>query len=474
MACPVQDPGPATSGDGSSTSDEPDPSSSTGLVDPTITSTLGGSADGTTTSSGSEGMTTAMTGSSTGPEAQCGNDMVEGDEICDGVDLAGEDCVSQGFDRGELACARDCLAYDPVGCIAFSCGNGIQEGPEVCDGGDLAGATCVSEGFDSGQLSCAIDCLSFELAGCGTCGNVIVDGDEACDDIALFGQTCESQGFDSGDLLCAADCLGFDTTGCGICGNGVIDGAESCDGMMLGGETCLSLGLDDGDLACNPVCDFNLAGCGDLRLFFSQDSNANGLYELSIFDGSAVAVGPSGVGAGTVGLTYNAATGNLLGTEPFELLEIQLDGTGFVSLGVVTAEGLGYDPVGGALYGALNGMFFQLDPANGMNLANLAAPGYDMEGLAVDPNNGIVYGVGDSTLLSAYDIAAGSWAVVGDTGLDWDSGGLAYNPVLNVLYAGATAQGTGLYTIDPVTAVPTLVGNNGLGITLGGGLATVY
>ena len=120
------------------------------------------------------------------------------------------------------------------------------------------------------------------------------------------------------------------------------------------------------------------------------------------------------------------------------------------------------------------GQFFTVDPATGATLANLAAPGYDMEALAFDPNTGTVYGIGDNTSLSAYDPVAGTWSVVGDTGLNWDSGGLAFDPNANVLYAVAFAQGTGLYTINPATAVPTLVGNNLMGVVMRGGLATAY
>jgi hypothetical protein len=46
----------------------------------------------------------------------CGNDVIEGTEVCDGTDLNGEDCVSQGFDSGSLGCLGDCSGYDTSGC----------------------------------------------------------------------------------------------------------------------------------------------------------------------------------------------------------------------------------------------------------------------------------------------------------------------------------------------------------------------
>lgn len=46
------------------------------------------------------------------------------------------------------------------------CGNDIKEAGEVCDGIDLGGETCVSQGFESGTLICAVGCGSFDTSGC--------------------------------------------------------------------------------------------------------------------------------------------------------------------------------------------------------------------------------------------------------------------------------------------------------------------
>lgn len=45
------------------------------------------------------------------------------------------------------------------------CGNGVKNPGEQCDGSDLGGATCVSEGFSSGELSCSATC-ELETFGC--------------------------------------------------------------------------------------------------------------------------------------------------------------------------------------------------------------------------------------------------------------------------------------------------------------------
>jgi hypothetical protein len=199
----------------------------------------------------------------------CGNVIVDGDEVCDSIVLLGQSCESQGFHSGQLGCTVDCLQYDTAGC--GTCGNALVDGTEPCDGGLLSGQTCLTQGFDSGTIACAEDCEAFDTVGCGTCGNQEIDGEELCDGPDLAGQSCASQGFDSGQLACTAGCDGYVTTGCGTCGNGVIDGSESCDGALLGGSTCASLGLQGGNLACGPGCQYDFSGCDIAGIPFGND-----------------------------------------------------------------------------------------------------------------------------------------------------------------------------------------------------------
>lgn len=46
------------------------------------------------------------------------------------------------------------------------CGNNVKEVGESCDGTDLAGQTCASQGFTSGTLSCNGTCSAFNVSGC--------------------------------------------------------------------------------------------------------------------------------------------------------------------------------------------------------------------------------------------------------------------------------------------------------------------
>lgn len=245
-------------------------SSSSGTTGEDPSATSGGSTDdGGSSSDGADGSDSGS-GSSGDPPAECGNDVIEEDEVCDGYDLADETCISQGFIYGgPLGCAPDCSAYDVSNCYDMGVCNGLNLDPEeACDGELFDGQTCADFGFESGSLTCAPDCSAIDTSSCGTCGNFIVDGDEVCDTAVLLGQSCQSQGFDNGDLGCDnSTCLAYDTSGCGICGDGVIEGTqEVCDGLNNGGETCLTLGLgfDSGTLGeCQSNClEFNTDGCG--------------------------------------------------------------------------------------------------------------------------------------------------------------------------------------------------------------------
>ncbi len=210
-------------------------------------------------------------------------------------------------------------------------------------------------------------------------------------------------------------------------------------------------------------------------LYFSQDSNTNGLYLVDTVTGAATLVGQSGVTASTVGLAAGPTDGTLYGSKWAGLLTIARDGSGATLTGSVGMEGMAY--LRGTLYASINFEFFTVDTTTGTRYATLAAPPFDAEGLAADPERNRVYGIGqDSDLLYYYDVPSNAWYVVGSTGVPsvpgWDGGALAYDPVSRELYAASSVMGGNLYRINPTTAARTLVGNMGIG-TAGGGLAYV-
>jgi len=160
---------------------------------------------------------------------------------------------------------------------------------EACDGADLSGQTCASQGFDGGALACTASC-AFDTSACTECGDGAVAAGEACDGADLSGQTCASQGFDGGALACTPGC-GFDTSGCFTCGDGDIDPGEACDGANLGGQTCVGLGegYTGGALACSAACELNPTGCtptytiGFCRLQFPLSINATPATNVTVY-----------------------------------------------------------------------------------------------------------------------------------------------------------------------------------------------
>lgn len=157
-----------------------------------------GSVDDTAVSTSSPEGSTTMAG------PLCGDGVLEAPEECDGMDLGGEDCLTQGFDAGTLACADDCT-LDASGCMMFACGNGVIEGVEVCDGMDLANEDCSTQGFDVGTLACAAGCSAFDTTGCSldcaeqnlgsSVGSPVASGSTVGEDEDLA-QSCGAGGVD--------------------------------------------------------------------------------------------------------------------------------------------------------------------------------------------------------------------------------------------------------------------------------------
>jgi len=151
----------------------------------------------------------------------CGDGELQGREVCDGDMLADMSCEGLGFGEGALGCATTCLEFDTSYCGApETCGNGELEPPEVCDGDNLGGETCGSQGFGEGTLTCLDNCGGFDTSGCDsdldTCGDDMADPGEVCDGTDLNGASCDSLGEGIGELACQENCGGYDTSDCMI------------------------------------------------------------------------------------------------------------------------------------------------------------------------------------------------------------------------------------------------------------------
>lgn len=207
------------------------------------------------------------------PSSSCGDGVRQVSEVCDGTDVNGQSCTSLGLEPGTLGCSSDCRNLDVRDCgKPQDCGNGrVDATTERCDGTDLAGATCASQGYERGTLSCLPNCAGFDTTSCEAaahCGdNIKNQPNESCDGTDLGGFNCLDQGFTGGQLRCRLDCRGFDASGCqrsAVCGDNLKSGAdEVCDGTDLGGLTCTSLGLTAGALRCAADCrSLDTSGCG--------------------------------------------------------------------------------------------------------------------------------------------------------------------------------------------------------------------
>ncbi|MBV7255601.1 PEP-CTERM sorting domain-containing protein [Pacificimonas sp. WHA3] len=212
-----------------------------------------------------------------------------------------------------------------------------------------------------------------------------------------------------------------------------------------------------------------LAAPVSATLYFSEDGNSEGLYVLDTDTGAATNVGTSGVTGSTVGLAPGADNDSLFGTIWADTADINADGSGSTVVGDASAEGMAYDPVTNTLWGAINGSFFTIDTGNFDTKSSLASPGQDVEGLAYDGAGG-VFGLADGGDLLRYDIFADIWSPIGNTGVNFDQAGLAYDMATGNLYAKGD-QDSFLYLIDALTASITEIGDTG--ISNGGGLAFV-
>jgi hypothetical protein len=132
--------------------------------------------------------------------ANCGNGVVDASPIA-------EECDDPGgnSDSAPNTCRTDCTD--------FRCGDNVTDSAnaEVCDGTDLNGETCASQGAGSGpDLACLSDCSGYDTSGCGEC---TVGCPSTCTGgAACIGGSCTSC-VTNGDCCAPAQCIS------GICLN---------------------------------------------------------------------------------------------------------------------------------------------------------------------------------------------------------------------------------------------------------------
>ena len=123
----------------------------------------------------------------------CGNNLAQAPEDCDGVDLGGGTCATEGFDYGTLACTGACT-FDTSGCalscdpVAQTCGGG-----QGCYHFDTTAAACAAAGSDPLDAPCTFlnDCGVGAVCSSGFCKQYCDTSAPSCP----VSTTCTSIGF---------------------------------------------------------------------------------------------------------------------------------------------------------------------------------------------------------------------------------------------------------------------------------------
>lgn len=188
------------------------------------------------------------------------------------------------------------------------------------------------------------------------------------------------------------------------------------------------------------------------------------LIQIDPNTGAGTVIGSTGFGI-IDGLAFDPLTGTLYGSDSTNFLLLTLDpATGartvIGSLGD-PVFGLAFDPNTNTLYGSNvgTGDLIIIDPATAATVS-VGAMGANVSGLAFDPNGNILYGTDGAQLLTL-DTATGAATLVGLLN-NFGAEGLAFDPFTNTLYGvGPDITQAVLFTIDPNTAVETVIGPTG-------------
>ncbi|MFA6097083.1 MAG: pilin [Candidatus Paceibacterota bacterium] len=142
-------------------------------------------------------------------------------------------------------------------CVAPICDNdGVKEATEACDGGDLAGETCITQGFPGGGVLACTGTCTFDTSGCSACLLAPLDG------ICPPGCTIATDG-DCGEWNCSSG----DTIDCNTFASGGT--CSSFDGDPCGGPNvwncsgnCDDPTYDNTFASCTTVTDSPQLSCG--------------------------------------------------------------------------------------------------------------------------------------------------------------------------------------------------------------------
>lgn len=112
----------------------------------------------------------------------CGNNIIEGSEVCDGADLNSKTCQTQGYDSGNLACNNNCLDFNYSACVPINpTPDPVCNPPnQICDDGTCCSGVC---GYGTSCIggTCIVDAVTScnPVSNCtispNSCASIIVD-----------------------------------------------------------------------------------------------------------------------------------------------------------------------------------------------------------------------------------------------------------------------------------------------------------
>jgi len=186
--------------------------------------------------------------------SECGNGVRNEGEVCDGTTLKCINLDPEKYRQGFAFCKDDCSGYNVSSCLeVYQCGNNIVEPGEVCDGSFKPCKEIDPVNYHTGFATCFKYCNGWDSSKCKeyyVCGNGVKEIAEACE----IGQEKECRSlipdaFYSGKAVCNEYCSNWDYSGCiphdcadqecGIVERtiGQIDYQFSC-GECSGGDIC--------------------------------------------------------------------------------------------------------------------------------------------------------------------------------------------------------------------------------------------
>ena len=202
----------------------------------------------------------------------CGNNLKESGEACDGTDLVGEGCASQGYDLGTLSCLRDCSGFNISGCSMIPCSlTGAYWSVNNAIEGQPVQLIVEGQGCNGQQVNFSVwedDLLGDEPSNmapvpsifAGDSTNISWVAEWQCDGdvggictlglpeyyFTAFLQENESIGVTSANPMLVVEELSP------ACGNGLVQGIEQCDDSNnILGDGCSDICSIEENYSCN-------------------------------------------------------------------------------------------------------------------------------------------------------------------------------------------------------------------------------